>query len=52
MNTFEKYSTKSNITIMGGNVSIKSFEDWRKSVPNNPVLVKFGIATVFDLLTA
>jgi hypothetical protein len=46
-----KYFTKSNVTILGGNVSIKSFEDWYKSVPDNPVLVKFGISPIFDLLT-
>ncbi|CAF4519900.1 unnamed protein product, partial [Rotaria sp. Silwood2] len=52
MNISDKYFTKSNVTIFGGNISIKSFDDWYKSVSDNPVLVKYGISTIFDLLTS
>ncbi|CAF4291017.1 unnamed protein product, partial [Rotaria sordida] len=52
MNISDKYFTKSNVTIIGGNISIKSFHNWYKSVSDNPVFVKFGISTIFDLLTS
>ncbi|CAF1320494.1 unnamed protein product [Rotaria sordida] len=41
MNISDKYSTKSNVTIIGGNISIKSFNNWYKSVSDNPIFVKF-----------
>ncbi|CAF2798165.1 unnamed protein product [Rotaria sp. Silwood2] len=51
MNISNKYFTKRNVMIYGGNISIKSFDDWYKSVLDNPVLVKFSISTIFELLT-
>ncbi|CAF4966595.1 unnamed protein product, partial [Rotaria sp. Silwood1] len=51
MNISNKYFTKSNVMIYAGNISIKSFDDWYKSVSDNPVLLKFSFSTIFDLLT-
>jgi hypothetical protein len=52
INISSRFFTKNNATIMGGKVSIRSLEDWYKSVPNNPVVIKFGISSISDLLTA
>ncbi len=50
-NTYDKYFTKNNVKILGGKTSIRSLEDWCKSISSNPVVVKIGISSISDLLT-
>ncbi|CAF1325661.1 unnamed protein product [Didymodactylos carnosus] len=49
--TFTKYVKTSSGTTLGGDTTIKSIEDWSKTVPSNPVAIKFGIKYLFNLLT-
>ncbi|CAF3478674.1 unnamed protein product [Adineta steineri] len=51
INTFNRYSTKSNVMILGGKTSIQSLKDWYKSVPHSPIVMKIGISSISDLLT-
>ncbi|CAF1015431.1 unnamed protein product [Didymodactylos carnosus] len=37
-------------TILGGDPSIQDINEWSKTVPSNPVIIKFGIREIFDLL--
>ena len=37
-------------TFLGGDPSLSSMEDWSKTVKNGPVIIKFGIKYIFDLL--
>ncbi|CAF0800498.1 unnamed protein product [Adineta steineri] len=39
-------------TKLGGDPSITDLYQWVKTVPSNPVIVKFGIRSLFDLLTS
>jgi hypothetical protein len=49
---FKNYSKQSSATTLGGDTSIQTIEDWSKTVPTNPVIIKFGISLIFDLLTS
>ena len=51
MKTLSKYFAKSNPMVFGGTTSIRSLKNWPKSVAYNPVVVKIGLASIFDLLT-
>lgn len=48
---FKKFSQQSSITTLGGAAHIQSIEEWTKTVPSNPTIVKFSIANTLDLLT-
>ena len=50
-NTYDKYFTKDNVKILGGKTSIRSLEDWCKSISSNPVVLKIGLSSISDLLT-
>lgn len=51
LSTFNKFSQQSSITTLGGASNIQSLEEWSKTVPSNPTIIKFGIAPILDLLT-
>ncbi|CAF2752456.1 unnamed protein product [Rotaria sp. Silwood2] len=38
-------------TKLGGDPSISDINEWIKTVPLNPIIIKFGIREIFDLLT-
>ncbi|CAF1403367.1 unnamed protein product [Adineta ricciae] len=38
-------------TTLGGDTSLTSIDEWSTTVPSNPVIVKFSIGSIFDLLT-
>lgn len=50
MNTFRKYSKQSSVMALGGDSSILTVEEWSKTVPSNPVIIKFGISPILELL--
>lgn len=50
LKVFRRYSKQSSITALGGDTSITSIEQWAKTVPSNPVIIKFGISSIFDLI--
>ncbi|CAF1284546.1 unnamed protein product [Adineta ricciae] len=43
--------SKSYTTMVGGDPSISKIEDWAKTVQSNPVIIKFTIKYIFDILT-
>ena len=47
---FMKLAKKTSLTKLGGDTSIQTFEDWSKTVPSNPVVIKLGVKYWFDLL--
>ena len=49
--TFKKYSHQSSITTLGGTPNILTIEEWAKTVPSNPTIVKFSLSNILDLLT-
>lgn len=51
LNIFKKYSKQSSVTTLGGDSSIQTFADWSKTVPTNPIVIKFSIGMIFDLFT-
>ena len=51
LNVFNRFSQQSSITSLGGATSIQCIENWSKTVPSNPTIVKFGIAPLLNLLT-
>ncbi|CAF4379052.1 unnamed protein product [Rotaria sp. Silwood2] len=52
LDTFSKYSQQSSVTTLGGDISLQSFEEWSKTIKTNPIIVKFGVSLIFDLLTS
>ena len=48
---FKKFSQQSSITTLGGTSHAQSIEEWTKTVPSNPTIIKFGIASLLELLT-
>lgn len=50
-NEFMKYVKKTYATALGGDSSIKTFEEWSKTVPANPIVIKFGVKYLFDLIS-
>ena len=48
---FMKYVEKTYVTTLGGDTSIQTFADWSKTVKSNPIINKFGVKLIFDLLT-
>lgn len=51
LNTFKKFSQQSSITTLGGAPTMQSIEEWSKTIPANPTIIKFGVAPIIDLLT-
>jgi hypothetical protein len=49
---FMKYVKKTYTTTLGGDTSIQTFADWSKTVKTNPIIIKFGVKLIFELLTA
>jgi hypothetical protein len=52
LNVFTKYSQQTSAITLGGSTNLQSIEEWSKTVPSNPIIVKFGISSILDLLTA
>ncbi|UJR17969.1 hypothetical protein I4U23_004868 [Adineta vaga] len=48
---FMSQVSKSYTTMMGGDPSIGKIDDWAKTVKSNPVITKFSIKYIFDILT-
>lgn len=48
---FKQYSQQNSITTLGGTSSIQSMEEWSRTIPSNPAVIKFRIASILDLLT-
>lgn len=48
---FRKAITNSYGTKLGDDPAIVDINEWAKTVPSNPVIIKFGIREIFDLLT-
>ncbi|CAF2098177.1 unnamed protein product [Rotaria magnacalcarata] len=49
-NKFMRYVKKTYATTLGGDTSVQTIDEWSKTVPSNPVVTKFGISYIFDLL--
>lgn len=49
-NEFMKLVKKTSLTKLGGDTSIQTFEEWSKTVPSNPAVIKLGVEYWFDLL--
>ncbi|CAF1426260.1 unnamed protein product, partial [Didymodactylos carnosus] len=45
------FSLSYNQHVHGGDPSASSLDEWAKTVESNPVITKFGVRTIFDLLT-
>ena len=50
-NEFMRYVKKTYATTLGGDISIQTFADWSKTVKTDPIIIKFGVKLMFDLLT-
>ncbi|CAF1383849.1 unnamed protein product [Adineta steineri] len=48
---FMNHVSKSYTTMLGGDPSISKIDDWAKTVKANPVIIKFNIKYIFDILT-
>ncbi|CAF0764212.1 unnamed protein product [Adineta ricciae] len=51
LDTFSRYTRQDRVTTLGGDIILQSFEEWSKTVKTNPVIIKFGVSLIFDLLT-
>ncbi|CAF4126325.1 unnamed protein product [Rotaria magnacalcarata] len=51
-NEFMRHVQKTYATTLGGDSSIQTFTEWSKTVKTNPIIIKFGVKLIFDLLTA
>lgn len=49
---FMKYVKRTYTTTLGGDTSIQTFEDWSKTVKTDPIILKFGVKMIFELLNA
>jgi hypothetical protein len=48
--TFTKYVKTARATTLGGDTSLQGIEEWSKTIPSNPIVIKFGLKYLFDLL--
>jgi hypothetical protein len=48
---FMQYVKRTYATTLGGDTSIQTFADWSKTVTTNPIIIKFGVKLIFELLT-
>jgi hypothetical protein len=49
---FMKYVKRTYATTLGGDTTFQTFADWSKTVKTNPIIIKFGVKLIFELLTA
>ncbi|CAF3526942.1 unnamed protein product [Rotaria sp. Silwood2] len=52
-NTHDEFMTRvqeKHVTTLGGDTSLTSIEQWSKTVPSNPVIIKFSLQSIFNLL--
>jgi hypothetical protein len=47
---FMKYVKKTYSTLLGGDPTLQKMDEWSKTVKEHPVIIKFGIKSIFDLL--
>ena len=47
---FMKYVKKSYSTVLGGDPTLQKMDEWSETVKRNPVIIKFGIKSISDLL--
>ena len=48
--TFMKYTQTTRSTKLGGDSALTSIDEWSKTIPSNPIIIKFGIKYLFTLL--
>jgi hypothetical protein len=48
--TFMKYVQTTRATTLGGDTALQSIEEWSKTIPSNPIVIKFGVKYLFGLL--
>ncbi|CAF1177634.1 unnamed protein product, partial [Rotaria sordida] len=51
--TFQRYVKSSMATIIGGEIykNDQKLNEWFQTIPDNPVIIKFTIQSIFDLIT-